>query len=207
MKFKAKKYFLLLLVLLVISCSVPDRVINLYTQCYDGKKSEINKLCKIQGYYIGKFNTKIDDSGGWNVIFFEDGTCAINIKKPGDRDIFKGKDLYLKSAVPSWGTYIINDKIILSQIINYSSKHLSEVYEYKYKVLNDSTIYLVSSRRLRDDRIWLNDSTSNDHILPMKFIKIDDKPEPNCWMKGKAWFWCNQDKYLKYREEMSFKKQ
>jgi len=182
----------------ICSCYIPGNVINDYTQCYNGQTNDIDKLCRIDGYYLGKFSTSLNDPGGSNIMLFKDGTCVINIIGYIEKDSMHGKDLYKMSTAPSWGTYILKNDTIISQLICYSSIHQSNINEYTYKINNDSTIWKISGKRLRDGITWINDSSKNFYTLPMKFIKVENKPDSACWLKEKEWFWCDEKKFEAY---------
>jgi hypothetical protein len=191
--------FIIIFTIVIFCCScITGSEIGGFNKCHTGKIIEIDKLCKINGYYLGKYSTYLNMPGGWTMILYKDGTCAIKILAIGQQDVLRGKDLYKISTAPSWGTYVIKDNIIISTILSYSGIHQSNVYEYKYKIINDTTLWRISSKRISDGKIWINDSLSNDYILPLKFISLENKPDSSCKLKEKEWFWCDKQKYNEY---------
>jgi hypothetical protein len=195
--------YLIIFSFIILCCScIISNEIGGFSQCYKGQLNGIDELCKINGFYIGKYSTHLNMPGGWSMILFEDGTCVINVLALGQKDVKRGKDLYKISTTPSWGTYYIKNNIIISQILSYSAMHQSDIYESRYKILNDTTLWQISDKRISDGKIWLNDSTSNDYILPMQFIKLENKPDSSCRLKEKKWFWCNKQKYKEYMAKL-----
>jgi len=193
-----KNIFFLTFLFLITSCYVEKNIRCDYTQCYNPVLNNIKKYCKTEGFYN---RTKGGGNSAFSIMLYEDGTVTCGIKHYlKKREVFRGNDLYRINSVPSWGTYIIKNKYLVVQKIDFSFIGKSNVIEYKIKIVNDTTLWLESSRGLTKRFFKINDSTKNDYIPYLRFIPLKNKPDSLCWLKEKKWFWCDKQKYKQYKK-------
>jgi hypothetical protein len=191
-----KNIYYLLLVVFLSNCYLP-RYKNDYTQCYTANTNPLNSKLKLNGYFYGNFS--IDSNNGYSIMLFQDGTITTNVHlNRGKSDIIRGRELYKNPG--GWGTFIIRNNIIISQDFH-SSMSSSGLVETSFKIQNDSTLLMLSSKILcgpSSGVVIYNDPKSKDYIFPLKFIKLENKPDSSCWLKEKKWFWCDKQKYNEY---------
>jgi hypothetical protein len=158
--------------------------------------NKIDNFCNIQGYYFGRFSN--GHNGGYSIMIFKDGTIAQNIHLgTGINEVQTGDYLYKNR---DWGIYSIKNKTIIAQIFH-SSMSSSGLVESEFKIVNDSTIWLISEKIISggsDGSIYYNDTNSEFGIEAMNFRKLESKPDSSCWLKEKKRFWCDKEKYKAY---------
>ena len=192
-----KKVIILFVFLFIVGCYIDQDVIADYTQCYDAENNNIDRFCKINGYYISEKNDNC--SIIFNLILYKDGSVVFNAIR--DNILYKGDSLYKINSFPSWGTFKVVNNEIIAQKIDFSFIGKSTVTEYKMKIVNDTTLWLIYSKVLTKKYFEYNDSTSNDYIPFLFFKPLNNKPESTYyWLKKEKWFWCDKQKYKEYKK-------
>jgi len=141
-----------MLVILCTACIIMDKIagfgneIEGFSKCYTGEINEIDKLCRVNGYYKGKYSTHLNELGGWTIIFFKDGSCVVNVETVDHKDVYRGKALYMIDNSTLWGTYVIRNDIITTHTLDYNVQRQSDIYEYSFKVVNDTTLWRISTK-------------------------------------------------------------
>jgi hypothetical protein len=124
----------------------------------------------------------------------------------------------------NWGCYSIKGDTIISQNVNHA-RSLNQYYggyEKKYKIIDKNTLLLIEHRSLskipplstielgyqeqrereRDfenafDRKSIISDTAN-------FIPLKEIPPSDCWLKEKRWFWCDKEKFKKWKSGVKY---
>jgi len=193
--FTNMKKKILIFIILFTACSpfihvVPDDAISNFTQFHEGNIINANKKLRIDGYYEGLF--KNEQLFNYRIIFFDDGSAAFNF-----HESFLISKFQLRNNT-ACGTYILNNNIINAQIICIYGSGDYYCLEKKFKILNDTTLCLIQTKDLVDKTVIMNDSTKDDYLKPLHFIKLEQKPDSIFWLKKKRWFWCDKEKYKEY---------
>lgn len=193
--------------------AVPRDIRQGFTICYDGEKTKIKELINIDGFFhTGKLKPS------YNVImFYDDGTFLYDLhdsnssKREGKKHNIP---LFLKEVINDsigdirtsfykrsyWGIYKIEGDTIKTQFVNNSMFHnLSwSAWEKWYKVIDRKTIieiYRMPLGRISESDLKIQElyrKRREGTILPSKFMAVEKKPEPNCWLKEQDWFWCDE---------------
>ena len=157
------------------SCTVPSSIQRTFTIRYDGKKSNLDSLINIRGYYtipipttyplnskpFSKKDTIVHDTSYMNYLFFDDGiflcymyckdcnkpSCMPEKLKEYANDANAKKNNYFGG---DWGAYIVKEDTIRTQFIRKIDlrKPDWEAVEIDFKIINKSTIVEVNSRPL-----------------------------------------------------------
>jgi hypothetical protein len=199
------KYLSLFSIILLSSCFIRPGI-NSFTRCYEPIQNQSDTLIRTDGYYFGEYS---DYPGGGNsFMFFADGSVVGYLHLRGQQEeIIRGKELHNRIWYrPAWGIYSVKSGKIIAETMGYSSYAGSLHIESELKIINDSILWLISSKGLDDGSVMFNDSTSGHYVKPLKFAPLDDKPDSTCWLKKKKWFWCDKHKYKAYMKKLKEEK-
>jgi len=199
-----------------------------FAYCYDGQYTGLDTLININGYYsIGEvrdmygvhaiFTHRIDTINIF-FMFWPDGTFLYNFFDY-DHDIpnyfrkiventMKGKkDKFYKHF--SWGRYIICGDTIKTQYMH-TPNGLNDFwygYEISFHIINRTTLkYLPSESKILDyyatetEITEMKETQIRNKYLPATFVPVEVLPNSNCWIKNKKWFWCDKEKYKKWKD-------
>jgi len=186
-----------------------------FTNCFEGKSTNIRSLIDIDGYYIMYdlegyyygFKNEFKDTLDINMIFYEDGTFLYNFSGVFDyRDDIPG---YLAKVAQNgdkdpfysgfdWGVYRIDGDIIKAQYINHASGMAPwDAREEWFKIVDRKTIVSIYARRLgvtMTEVARKNYKKAISRCTPARFVPLEVIPPPNCWLKNDEWFWCKNRK-------------
>ena len=208
-----------------LSCSykpISKEVKGYFTNRFEGKKTGIEKLLSIDGYYQSWEEKGIDYKTGkrdtffLNVLFYNDGTLLYNFFKPHD---YEGNtDMYLKQVAKKWkedpyyvafdwGSYILsNDTIKAQYISNAHHAYLApwDAEEQWFKIIDKKTIKPIYFRlldKMNDDQVkdFKNKVEASKELI---FQQVDTIPPPYCWLKEEKWLWRNEEDWKKYMEQV-----
>jgi len=201
---------------------VPKYIRDRFTNCYNGKSTNIKTLIKIDGYYelielyktcsgIGA-NMICKDTVQRHIVFYEDGTFIYNywdlttLKNVDSSDKhfeeatikrIKNPELYYSTFF--WGIYRIEgDTIITQRIFNASLLAPWNAWEDKYVVLDRKTIVMIPSatkslyKTTKAERRKTAVEMAKRKFLPAKFKQSTNLPPPDSWLKKEAWTKCKQ---------------
>lgn len=175
----SKKYTILfgiiLLVAAVYSCAVPHKLQRAFTIRYDGKRTNLDSLLDIRGYYTIKIPTSyplhskpfskkdsiVYDTLYLNYLFFDDGMflCymyCVGCSKPGcmpEKLKEYANDPVAKknnSFGGNWGAYSVNKDTIRTQFISKINlrKPSWEATEIDFKIIDKHTLVVGNSKPL-----------------------------------------------------------
>jgi hypothetical protein len=186
-----------LIVICILVCSscgyyiVPEHIKQNFTYCYDGMDTGIDTLINIEGYFVQDHIIRI---------FYKDGIYVIGgFRTIDDFNEFIKKIESNRKAMSNfhkwytWGRYIICGDTIKLQAVERpvfgSTSSIWYSVKGKYKVLDRNTIIGIYP-------------SSKERIPPTKFVPLTIKPDSNCWLKEKKWFWCNEEDWKAYKKSM-----
>ena len=98
----------------------------------------------------------------------------------------------------NWGVYEIEDNFIIAQYCNHTTGMAPIIQkEFKFRIIDSKTLELVKhsgiKKELSDhEKVFMDlyvKSSGNLNFVPTKNL-----PPPNCWLKEKDWFWCDNKK-------------
>lgn len=213
---RIKNIFIVLIALSLFSCAyigVPKHIKQGFTYCYNEEETNIKELINTNGYYV----MSTPNSSSLAFMFYEDGTFLYEFfdmneerRKAGNPNI----SLYFQEIINDntgkvsssfynwfkWGLYIVEGDTIKAQYVNnpLSISPNWNAWEVWYKVIDRNTIIEIYYKPIHymsesDKRNWeKNKKQRAKVIVPAKFIAVDEKPSPNCWLKKEDWFWCDK---------------
>ncbi|OQX79609.1 MAG: hypothetical protein B6D61_03270 [Bacteroidetes bacterium 4484_249] len=190
-----------------------------FTNCFEGKNTNIRSLINIDGYYLLQHLEKwcwgpennCKDTFNINIIFYEDGTFVYNFFSRYDYP----KDIpgYLKKVYQNaennhfyygfyWGIYRIEGDTIIAQYLNHTNGMAPWIARERwFKVIDRNTLECIFSKPIGGGELaefqkkaWEESMTK---YLPAQFIPLEVIPPPNCWLKEREWFWCNKRNQVK----------
>jgi len=191
------KPFIIILFILSFSCSPRYTPLSLdisssFTQCYTGSVTEINPLIRYDGYYVGKSSKHGMEI--FSVAFYRDGLAVFNVHGGN----YFEEDRLCKWG--TWGTYSIMDDIITTQLIIHNT-FSSCCLESRYLIINDTVLQKLYTKDLVNKTITTNNPFQDRYLLPLYFKSQESKPDSECWLKEKHWFWCDRQKYREYKKK------
>ncbi len=192
---------------------------------FDSKTSNIQDLIDINGYYqcysIGKVYydssryTKVLDSIPVNMLFYNDGTFAGSFffkEGSNEKEIsknFKKNVIYKQESfdVGCWGIYRLKGDTIIVQYLNHAGKLIPwDFFEEWYKVLDRNTLKCIKMKRLlkQDIDTYGNKNYEEEikNLSPIRFMKADSLPSPNCWLKEEKWLWKDESDWVEYMDNL-----
>jgi len=186
---------------------LPNRIKHLFYY-YNGKKTGIDSLINIEGYYkMGFLNYKERDIYFKNFMFYQDGIFVFdffdhnnNIPKYFRNIVEKNDKSFYRYFF--CGHYIISADTIKTQCINHPAPSLETdrlVYEIWFKVIDKNTLQCIYYKQLyRNYEKYPKNSMETKNSLHANFIPIELRPNSDCWLKKKKWFWCDKEKWKEY---------
>lgn len=168
-----------------------------YNPTVIGKKTSISE----NGFFIMQNNT--DKDLYTTIVFFSDGIVNFETHNQ-DSTSYKrylsklsSKNTPLKRGL--WGYFEIqNDVIIIvlpqppGGMTNYSTL-------LKYKIPMEGCIrWIESQTSYGDSNTFLS---INTHSCPV-FVRIEEHPQYDCWLKQKRWFWADKEAYKAYKKRL-----
>ena len=194
---------------------VPKHVKQNFTYCYDGLDTGIDSLINIEGYY--DFTSKDCPSCYIRIMFYKDGTCVIGSfysKGESVQSYFENivnhdpKGLYYFHKYKDWGCYIIKgDTIKLQKIdrpVGWESDARWFLEEIWYKILDNKTIVGICPSKRPSPYSYdsYEDSYMSRYGVPAKFTHLTVRPDSNCSLKQKKWFWCSEEDWAEYKIQL-----
>lgn len=186
-----------------------------FTNCFEGKSTNIRSLIDIDGYYIMYdlegyyygFKNEFEDTLDINMIFYEDGTLFYNFFSRFDYP----KDIpgFLKKMTQNgdkdpfyfgfyWGVYRIDGDTIKAQYINHARGMAPwDAREEWFKVVNRNTLTCIYAKMLGEkmtEVAIVNYKKAISRYTAARFVPLEVIPPPNCWLKKEEWFWCKNRK-------------
>lgn len=215
---KVKYIIIVLIAFSLSSCAyigVPKHIKQGFTYCYNEKETNLKELINTDGYFV----MDTPNSSSLAFMFYEDGTFLYGFfdvneerRKAGNPNI----SLYFQEIIKDstgkvslsfyksfqWGCYMIKGDTIKTQYVNHpaSPSPTWNAWEVWYKVIDRNTIVEIYSNPIHymSESDWKNwekyKKQREKTIVPAKFIPVDEKPIPNCWLKEEDWFWCEKRK-------------
>mgnify|MGYP001168281205 FL=1 len=199
-----KNTTLFLIIFCVTSCiMVPKGVRENFNYCFDGKKTGLDSLININGfYYLGEDYEYLTNG---EFIFYDNGFVRSGHGKSWSEQNFDNSIQY-----GSYGKYSLSNDTIKMQII--SSPEGMGVTEYKiwFKIINYNSIEVIYQGKLNDitksDLKKFKDDVKSDIFYKKKgsIYKISPtkrKSDINkTYIIHKKWFWCNELDYKTYKK-------
>ncbi|MBS1775105.1 MAG: hypothetical protein JSS64_02360 [Bacteroidetes bacterium] len=202
------------------SKKVPKYIRDRFTNCYNGKNTNIKTLIEINGHYTLKELYRVCSGVGVNmickdtvqhhIVFYEDGTFIYNywdlttLENVASEDkLFEEwannriRDSKMYYVTFFWGIYRIErDTITTQYIFNPSLLSPWDAWEDKYVVLDRETIVMIPSatqplyRTTKAERKEMAVEMAKRKFLPAKFKQSNNLPPPDSWLKKEAWTKC-----------------
>ena len=191
-KINIKNILLILSMIFMSSCYVYHKsTINKLELCYNGTYSGIDTLIDIKGYYKMDLNysdekEKINNT----VVFYDDGMFLFN----PSLEYMRMNSINLDdSGGGQWGNYKLSNDTIIGQYITLSA-NTSTCKNVYYKIIDKHTIQRIKTI------YHYNNKTVKINYSEAYFVPFDNLPKPNkSRIKGKKWFWCNEEDYNKWK--------
>ena len=163
-------------------------------------------------------------------MFFKDGIFLYNIAdiysigiskyfEQVDKNTEEGKrDMFYRAFY--WGCYVICGDTIKTQYINPPSigdgYPVGMLFEEWFKVIDKNTVKNIFMRGLKGDKKIMYDAKTMEGdryswydntytLLPAKFIPTPVVPGSDCWLKYKKWFWCDENQYEEWKNNIKKK--
>jgi len=195
---------------------VPKNIKQGFTYCDNGEKTNLESLINIEGYYV-EAKPLLDSKVGTyyiNFMFYDDGSFVYGFYDCNSEKREKGKSnipLYFDEIISDnegeisksfynsfyWGRYLISGDTIKTQYINHPVSISPDwaAWEIWYKVIDRNTIIEIYSKPIHymsesDCKNYQEYKKKEKPNFPAKFIAVEKKPVPNCWLKQEDWFWC-----------------
>jgi hypothetical protein len=199
--FKTSIVHVYLLVVIGAICSscrclvTPSYLKDYFDYCYDGAYTGIDTLINIEGYY------------GSRLMFYKDGTC-VNISGIGGRNIQaqfeemmnNPKKLEAFHRYSNWGCYVICGDTIKIRTVDQpgcgSTDVIWRLEVARFKIIDKNTlerIYPLADK----DSFW----------APVEFHPLTVRPNSDCSLKKKKWFWCNEEQYKEYKKSLKSRRE
>ena len=206
-----KMIYILSLLMILNSCVVSRYIKKNFIGCYDGTPTGIDTLLDLSGYFLKSPNFSDKNgsclSGCQFLVFYNDGMVFRGewTSLFGNCNTFIQRHFY--KAYPDrlngveWGLYKLTNNIIKVQFVEPGSPG-SQGYSsiVRYKVIDRHTIQEVIG-------FDLEGRPSNIEVVDIyRFVPIDKLPPSDCWLKSKKWFWCNEEMYMKYKQNLKNEK-
>ncbi len=186
-----------------------------FTYCYNNIYTGIDTLISIKGFYhlgstpyaSSQSNRNLSsDSISHCYIFFPNGFF---IKEPYIEWLYQTNvpekpEIY--NTIGQCGLYTINEDTIKAQFMESPGGMSWEKGEIWFKILDNKTLkqlYLkyrspISSNEVNHYQIKANE----DDFQFYTFTPLSVLPDINKnWIINKKWFWCNESKYLEWKEK------
>ena len=221
-----KKIFSFLLVCSVfVSCfpiKIPSRIKN-NVVCNEGHYTGLDTLINTKGiyYYVSSVSSQEKDTFYSCFMFWNDGTVVSIGRQPNeiqpffDNILSKNKKKHKEFYLNCWGNYRIIDSTIICQFIYvpYFISLEDSWYggESSYKIIDKNKLeYLPMMSKSLDPRVNKNEYYNNvrqryieeNNGITAVFMSIERIPLPNCWLKKKKWFWCNEEDWKEYNRKI-----
>ena len=202
--------------LLLHSCGVP-KVIQENFDCYYDKTSlNYDSLINTDGFYVIKDSTNYPPFYK-TILFQEDGIVFSNLNNSvtynGDNyiDYLKYYTNQLVGDNTPTGIYSISNDTIKVQVINNPTiPKVWGAYEVYYKIIDRNTLVEIDARLLHkhtsDDSVRFNSTRKYIKKSEAKFVKMENMPVFDSWLKREKWFWCNEKEWKEYMESLKLKK-
>lgn len=224
-----KLLIVLLYCIIFVSCGQFDtlsRYKRNFTYCNIGQYTGLDSMINIRGWYHTgylynaynkPFKVQKIDTLHLNIMFWDDGTSVFNfggsphtIQSEFDKIILKiekgKKDDFFKKY--NWGNYrIVGDTIKVQYIhVPFSLNDYWFGYERSFKIIDKNTLeYLPMMTNSLDhniDKASLEEMQQNfKRENYFTFIPLERIPPPDCWLKKKKWFWCDNEKWERWKKE------
>jgi hypothetical protein len=211
-----------------IMVTPPNRLKKNFSNCYDGKPTGIEKKLAIDGCYSmqeiiewsektyrfnekGKLELVTKDSTTTYFMFYRDGTVIYNFFDYNNNIknyfIRMQSDIRAKKSFENnfdWGKYIIKGDSILIQWINHPAP-LAPTWmanELWFRILDKNKLQFIQCNSL--DPLDREGKSVNHEVqvkyLDAEFVPLEVRPDSNCWLKNKRWFWCDKEKYKAWKK-------
>ena len=186
-----------------------------FAYCYDGKDTGIDSLIYIEGYY--DFRYEDCPSCYRRVMFYKDGTYVTgpfytrgeSVQSHFNNIVNRNpKELYYFHKYNEWGHYIIRSDTIKLQSVDRpvwgSMDPTWKFYEVWYKIIDRNTIIgIYPSKKPNRYTVHIEeDNYMRRYGIPAKFTPLTVRPDSNCWLKEKKWFWCNEEDWEEYKTQI-----
>ena len=195
----------ILLCLSVVICSscrcliTPQYVKEYFNYCYDGAYTGIDTLINIEGYYSHHH------SDSPRLMFYKDGICingfgvgvwgGKTVQTQFEEVVNNPRELKAFHRSGSWGCYIISGDTIKIRTVRRpvcgSTDITWRLEVERYKIIDKNTL----------ERIYPPASVGNQWA-PTKFYPLTVRPNSDCSLKKKKWFWCNKEQYKEYKRTL-----
>jgi hypothetical protein len=194
-----KRIIVSLALIIFTGCTfvVPRSVKEEFTYCFDGKKTGLDTLISINGYYapspdeIIQWNNRIwtNDTLRPAYVFYDNGFvfCTTGI------DYFIENEDHSGRWLGEPGGYIIHGDTIKLQYVEGPGGMSRSMGELWFKIIDKNTIQRIDTK----DRPL---HPASERIFVFRPLEIRFQPEVS-WIYGKRWFWCNKEDWKVYKNE------
>lgn len=202
--------------LLLYSCGVPKVIQENFDCYYDKTTLNYDSFINTNGFYVIKDSTNYPPFYT-TILFQKDGIVFSNLM---NSFTYNGDDYinYLKyyryqlvvDNTPTGIYSISNDTIKVQSVNNPTHPKVWGASEVYYKIIDRNTLVEIDARLLHkhtsDDSVRFNSTRKYIKKSEAKFVKIENMPEFNCWLKEEKWFWCNEKDWKEYMDSLKLKK-
>lgn len=193
-------YLLVVIGAVCLSCRcliTPSYLKDYFDYCYDGTYTGIDTLINIEGYYSHRH------SDFPRLIFYKDGTCISGfmgvwgktVQEQFEEMANDPKKMKAFHRNSNWGCYVISGDTIKMRTVDRpgcgSTDGMWRLKVERYKIIDKNTL----------ERIYPPASIGNSWA-PTKFYPLTVRPNSDCSLKKKKWFWCNEEQYKKYKRTL-----
>jgi hypothetical protein len=171
------------------SCHItPQYVKDYFNYCYDGAYTGIDTLINIEGYYEP------------HLMFYKDGTCINGfmgiwrktIQEQFEEMVNAPREMKVFHWDNNWGCYVIcGDTIKVRTVKRAGCGGMDAIWwldEKWFKIIDKNTL----------EKIY----PTYSGLYLTKFHSLTVRPNSDCSLKKKKWFWCNEELYKEYKRTL-----
>ena len=120
------------------------------------------------------------------------------------------RDQLVLDNTPTGIYSISNDTIKVQSVNNPTIPKVWGASEVYYKIIDRNTLVEIDARLLHkhtsDDSVGFYLSKKYIKKSEAKFVKMENMPVFDSWLKREKWFWCNEKEWKEYMESLKLKK-
>ena len=188
---------------IIYGCSICKEITDNFIYCYDGKRTGIDSILNIDGYYsmnhtmnqVFSYNNDEKSIGIGDCMFFKDGFFIYSFQPSSNDGLC--------------GSYILRNDTIKAQFITNTKVEKCYIEEIWFQIIDKNRIkWLGSSAFFKMTENNVKELKDKQYYPePYKFIPLESFPNPDrLWIKRKNFFWCDKEKYKEYMAKLKEEK-